>query len=172
MSNDIALLNVVGTYLFYFVEFVTFFIFSFIGSLLKEIYNTNSDVNHEFGAHRVISSTFVATLASMAFKAHYLDDPSWALMAFITFVFGLVGFEIFKNLSSIDGIKRMIKDFKEIMAGFSGSDSDDKPEQPEKKPKDGHHKSRFHGDIRGIPITPRINIHVSTDCEDKDEKKE
>ena len=118
MDVQLTLSNIVGDNVYCAIEFVSFFIFSFTGSLLKEIYNTNADNGHNFGAQNVLLSTIVATLCSVAFRNYFLiEQSSWGIMAFVSFVFGLIGFEIFVNLSSIDGIKKLVQDFKDIFIG-------------------------------------------------------
>ena len=91
---------------------------------MKEIYNTNSIYGYEFGPHRVISGTIASGLASLLIKTHYFGEKyGWALIAFGSFVLGLLGFEIFKNLCSIDGIYNLIDKFRGLMAIISGTGS-------------------------------------------------
>lgn len=116
MFDDITLASVVGIDISFVIEFIGCLIFSFSGSILKEIYNTNSIEGYNFDPHKVISSTMVAALASSVCKVYVLENPTWETMAFVTFTFGLLGFEIFKNLSSIEGIKKLIGDIKHIIS--------------------------------------------------------
>lgn len=126
--------------LYYIIEFVSYFIFSFTGSLLKEMYNTNSTNEHEFSSYNVIASTIIATLFTMAFKEFYFGgEQEWAIMAFLSFVFGLIGFELFITLSSINGIRKFlsttVEEAEPKTLGDTISDHQEKREQKRIVPK-------------------------------------
>jgi hypothetical protein len=129
--------SLIGNELYIFVEFVGCLLFSFIGSILKEVYNCNTIYNYEFAPHRVISSTIAATLAAVFIKTHYFgEEYGWALISFGFFTLGLLGFEIFKHLCSVEGIKHLISEFKDLMSFIANGESnhDDKKESvPESK---------------------------------------
>ena len=112
-----TLTGIVGVNVYYIIEFIGFFIFSFTGSFVKELYLTNtSNGEHEFVPYRVIMSTLIASFGSLAFKGYFLNTPehSWMIMIFVSFVFGLLGFEIFQRLSTIDGVKSLASDIHDI----------------------------------------------------------
>jgi hypothetical protein len=92
------------------VDFASYFIFSFIGSLLKEVYNTNSDREYAFEPYKVIISTMVASLLALAAKEYYSDFLSqyWGIMGIISLVLGFIGFELFRYISSIRGIRKIV----------------------------------------------------------------
>jgi hypothetical protein len=92
------------------VDFASYFIFSFIGSLLKEVYNTNSDREYAFEPYKVIISTMVASLLALAAKGYYNDFLSqyWGIMGIISLILGFIGFELFRYVSSIRGIRKII----------------------------------------------------------------
>ena len=120
MENNLSTL--IGSELFLFVEFIGCLLFAFIGSILKEIYNTNAVRGYVFGPHRVISSTIAASLTALLIKSHYFtDEYGWALIAFGSFTLGLLGYEIFKNLCTIEGICHLINKFKQLMGVISGT---------------------------------------------------
>lgn len=173
MLENITLTHVIGDNLFLLVEFIECLIFSFVGSLMKEIYNTNNIEKYEFEAYRVISSTIAASLATVAFKTYFLNDPDWTIIAFLTFTFGLLGFEIFKHLTSFEGIKRLINEFSEIIGSVKnlpmGSTSSRSGEVSQNEKKIEAHQG-FHGKVKGhVPIAPKINIrNASNDNNDKD----
>lgn len=100
----------------YIVEFVSYFVFAFTSSLLKEVYSANTIHNYRFAPYRVICSTILATIGTVALKEIYSQelDGLWGTTAFISTVFGLLGFEIFKHLTSIKGIKTLLKEVKDI----------------------------------------------------------
>jgi hypothetical protein len=114
--------TLIGSDLYLFVQFVGCLLFAFIGSILKEIYNTNAIHGYAFGPHRVISSTIAASLSALFIKTHYFSEEyGWALIAFGSFILGLLGYEIFKNLCSIEGIYHLIERFRELMGVISGA---------------------------------------------------
>ena len=98
------------------MEFVSYFIFAFTSSLLKEVYCANTIKNYQFGPYRVICSTIIATVGTLAVKEIYNEELEhlWGVTATICTIFGLLGFEIFKHLTSIAGIKSLIKEIKEV----------------------------------------------------------
>jgi uncharacterized protein YacL len=92
------------------VDFASYFIFSFIGSLLKEMYNTNSVKEYAFEPYKVIISTMVASLIALAVKEYYYDflNQYWGIMGIISLVLGFIGFELFRYISSIKGIRKIV----------------------------------------------------------------
>lgn len=131
----------------YIVEFLSYFIFAFTSSLLKEVYCANTIRNYNFGPYRVICSTIIATLGTMALKEIYSQELNglWGVTALISTVFGLLGFEIFKHLTSIAGIKSLLKEIKKIKDGASDIiEDDDYDEEIVRIKKDKHGKSIQH----------------------------
>ena len=115
MSNiDTALLNDIGYYFFYFIQYISFFIFSFIGALLREIYNTNIDLDYEFNPHKVISATFVSTFATITVRRFYPEFMDLEITITISFVIGLIGYELFTKLTSLEDIIEFIYRIKNI----------------------------------------------------------
>ena len=155
-----------GLNLYFVMEIIGYLIFTFIGSLLKEIFNTNSVGGYMFQAHRVISSTIAASTVSVALRSMYLEDQSYAVMVFISFTLGLLGFEIFKNLCSIDGIKKLISEFTSLYGLLTKLPNPDKTEidKPEKK---NEYDSPRSTDVNPSLI-PSIRIHPSKKHTDDD----
>lgn len=129
----------------YIAEFVSYFIFAFTSSLLKEVYSANTIRNYRFAPYRVICSTILATVGTIAVKEIYSQelDGLWGTTALISTVFGLLGFEIFKHLTSIKGIKSLLKEVKDIKDITNDiDDKDSKNERPMKEELYG--KSIYH----------------------------
>lgn len=93
-----------------FVNFASYFIFSFVGSLLKEMYVTNSNRKYRFEPYKVVISTIVASLIAVAVKEYYTEilDQYWGIMGIISLILGFIGFELFYYISSIRGIRKVI----------------------------------------------------------------
>jgi len=119
------------------LEFASYFIFSFVGSLLKEIHNTNTNENHTFEAYRVVTSTIVASFLDIGIKIYYADmlDTYWGLMAPISLVLGLIGFELFWYLSSITRLKKLLKFITSDEESSTKSTNDDDSNDENNKPK-------------------------------------
>lgn len=100
----------------YAVQFLSFFVLSFAGAFITEIHNANTRDNYEFAAYKVVNGTITATLLSFAVREYYWDSTisHWAIMIFISFILGLIGYELFTHLSSIAGIKALIHTHNEI----------------------------------------------------------
>lgn len=129
----------------YIVEFVSYFIFAFTSSLLKEVYCANTVKNYRFGPYRVICSTIIATIGTIALKEVYSQelDGLWGTTALISTVFGLLGFEIFKHLTSIKGIKSLLKEVKDIK-DITDDSNDNDDEEKVKVKKESRGKSIYH----------------------------
>lgn len=111
----------------YAVQFLSFFVLSFAGAFITEIHNANTRDKYEFAAYKVVNGTITATLLSFAVREYYWDSTisHWAIMIFISFILGLVGYELFTHLSSIAGIKALIHTQKEIRDDLNNTDEDD-----------------------------------------------
>lgn len=103
------------------LNFSVYFIFAFMGSFFKEIHLTNSIEDHDFQPHRIIIGTVVGDLSAIAIYTYFNEFLSqyWGLMSFISFVLGIIGYELFGYLSSISGITKLIK----IVTGKSDDNS-------------------------------------------------
>lgn len=114
--NDLILENTLHINVRYIIEFVSYFIFAFTSSLLKEIYCTNTIQRYVFGPYKVICSTVIATIGTVAFQEYFNEyiEGMWGVSAFISIIFGLLGFEIFKHFTSISGIKSLIIKLKSV----------------------------------------------------------
>ena len=93
------------------VQFVSFFILSFMGAIIKEIYNTNSASDHDFSAYKVFTGTILATILSIVVQDYCLEEYGWKLMVAVSFLLGLCSSELFEKITSLNGIKRIIELF-------------------------------------------------------------
>ena len=159
----VSLFSDVGANLYIVMEIIGYLIFTFIGSLLKEIFNTNSVEGYVFQAHRVISSTIAATITTSAISSLYMQEYSYPVIALMSFTLGLLGFELFKNLCSVKGIKQLISDFSEIYSALTKlpspnnhkTDSFNPPESSNEYNNNPPTPSSSNG------YTPHIRIHTT-----------
>jgi hypothetical protein len=144
------------------MEIIGYLIFTFIGSLLKEIFNTNSVNGYRFQAHRVISSTIAASIASGAIRSIYMQDYSYPVMAFLSFTLGLLGFELFKNLCSIKGIKKLISDFSKIYSALTELPNPNSSKDDNSNPEESlNTSSNPTKSLDNSGFVPTIRIHTS-----------
>lgn len=131
------ILNVLGFDVFYIIEIIGYFLFALIGSCLKEIYlfRIKHTTTHKGRMIRIVIGTIVATFLSLAFKDWFLPDRgTWKIMSFISFLFGVLGFDLFGKLSSIDGIKDLAKDIRDVKHIITHDDEEDSPNHDKEKP--------------------------------------
>lgn len=138
----------------YLLDFVLYFIFSFIGSLLKEIHNTNTIKGYEFQSYHVISSTIIASLITIVLDHYFSDtfDHYWGSLGLINFVIGLAGFDLFQKVSSVRGLLSIFMIFQGtppnevITEDNQPQEQVQQPTQEEKKetekPKEHHSEQR------------------------------
>ena len=98
------------------VQFISYFLFSFLGAFLKELHYANNKTDYEFAAYKVVYGTIVATFISVAFREYFIDDvySHWEIMAFVSLVFGMLGYELYGYLSTVDGFRNLISGVKDI----------------------------------------------------------
>jgi hypothetical protein len=140
----------------YLLDFVLYFIFSFIGSLLKEIHNTNTIKGYEFQSYHVISSTIIASLITIVLDHYFSDtfDHYWGSLGLINFVIGLAGFDLFERVSNVRGLISIIM----LLRGTPTDDvlqnlPEEEPipqEEPEKKKKRNRRKKNSNLKFRKI----------------------
>lgn len=136
MDHELVL-NVLGFNVFYIIEIIGYFLFALIGSCLKEVYlyRIRQTTTHKGRMIRIIIGTIVATFLSLAFKDLFLTDRgTWKVMSFISFLFGVLGFDLFGKLSSIDGIKDLARDIRDVKHIVTHDDEGDSPNHNKEKP--------------------------------------
>lgn len=139
MDQELVL-NVLGFNVYYIIEIVGYILFALIGSGLKEIYlyKIKHESTHTGRMWRIIIGTCVAMFLTMAVKDYLLhDEGTWKTMAFIGFFFGVLGFDLFGKLASIDGLKELAKDIHDIyITLFTYNKNEEKKEEDKKKEQD------------------------------------
>ena len=136
MDHELVL-NVLGFDVFYIIEIIGYFLFALIGSCLKEVYlyRIRQTTTHKGRMIRIIIGTIVATFLSLAFKDLFLTDRgTWKVMSFISFLFGVLGFDLFGKLSSIDGIKDLARDIRDVKHIVTHDDEGDSQNHNKEKP--------------------------------------
>ena len=153
----------------YLLDFVLYFIFSFIGSLLKEIHNTNTIKGYEFQAYHVVSSTIMASLITIVLDHYFSNqfDHYWGSLGLINFVIGLAGFDLFKRVSNVRGLISIIM----LLRGTPTDDvlqnlpeeepiPQEEPEKKETKPKEEKQQPKVPKNT-GPKVPDNINDYLS-----------
>lgn len=122
-------------------EYVGYFIFTFTGALLKEGIDANRKKGHKFSVLNIIASTVIGTLFALMFDQRVFGKSEWTYAAGVSFIFGLLGKELFEYFSSFEGIIEFVKMMKrlflvtQVIESDSDSGSDEESEDEDKKNK-------------------------------------
>ena len=138
--------------IYFAVQFVSFFLLTFMGSILKEIYDTNSSPDHEFSAYKVFNGTIVGTIMCIIIHEYYLDSYNWKLMVAVGFLTGLIGSEIFVRFSNIKGVKTIL----EVILNRKLPDIEESAEAKE-------NDAVSNKETTLVKQTPKVHIHLYKD---------
>lgn len=95
-------------------NFSFYLIIGSFGALLKDLYETLTDKNERIRLSEILIGGACATFICLFLKDKWLSDAGINTMVSICFVLGILGFEIFGNITSISKLKRFIKEVNEI----------------------------------------------------------
>lgn len=110
--NQEALIELAYNLLFYFV------IGSF-GSFIKDLYETLTKKNEKIRLGEIVVGGAFATFFCYGLQDTWLKDLSINLIVLITFICGILGFEIFGNIYTVDNFKDFIGKVIEFKSMFS-----------------------------------------------------
>jgi sensor histidine kinase YesM len=123
-----ALTNLITNFLFYFI------IGSF-GAFMKDLYETITKKNEKIRLGEVLIGGTSATFLCYGLQDSWLKGLSINLIVLITFVCGILGFEIFGNLTTISKFKQFIETVIEFKNRFKITYVDpNKPPSPPPSP--------------------------------------
>lgn len=99
----------------FYIEVLIIFIVSLLGSLCK-IYVVKTKSGFPLSLFKVLSATLTATIITISIEPFLMESvPSRAWFA-INFVIGMLGDDILKRLTSIEGTLSLIKDVRGTIA--------------------------------------------------------
>lgn len=142
----------------YLIDFSLYFIFSFIGSLLKEMHNANTVDDYDFQPYKVVTSTVVSSLISVALDEYFHDMINGArgMMGFTSLILGFCGFEIFRKISTLSGAISLFR-----LINGKGSEEDTKKfeedTKPEKKEVRSEERPKIQQRSQSPPIPPQYS---------------
>jgi hypothetical protein len=110
--NQEAVIELAYNLLFYFI------IGSF-GAFLKDLYETLTKKNEKIRLGEIIIGGACATFICYGLQDSWLKGLSLNLIVLITFICGILGFEIFGNLTTMEKFKDFIRRVIEFKSRFS-----------------------------------------------------
>lgn len=107
----------------FFLDGATYFLIAMIGAFVKDIYDTVSGTRPKIEIRRIFVSTTLSTFLIFAARGYLNDDLEVA----ITFILGVIGWELFSRICTINGLKRTLLSLKSLHTTLT-KDSVAKPE--------------------------------------------
>lgn len=88
-----------------------YFIIAMVGAFVKDIYDTYSGTRPRIEIYRIFVSTTLSTFLTFAAR-DYVGENS---LPAVNFVLGVIGWELFSRVSTIDGLVKTIKDGRQLL---------------------------------------------------------
>ena len=111
-----TLLDLIPSILFYFAV-------GTLGAFTKNTYETMTKQVRKIRLGEVLIGGIVTTIICIGLSDTVFKNFSLNLMAFVTFVLGGLGFEIFGNMTSIDKIRNLLAIVNEVRKGINSEES-------------------------------------------------
>lgn len=90
-------------------NFLFYFIIGSFGAFLKDLHETLTKKNEQIRLGEVLIGGACATFICLAVRdLSWFENKSIGFMSMLTFILGVVGFEIFGNLTTLDKLKTFI----------------------------------------------------------------
>jgi hypothetical protein len=90
------------------MNFLFYFIIGSFGAFLKDLYETMTKKNEQIRIGEVLIGGACATFICYGLQDTWLKDLSLNLVVLITFICGILGFELFGNLTTISKFRQLI----------------------------------------------------------------
>lgn len=94
----------------FFLDGATYFLIAMIGAFVKDIYDTVSGTRPRIEIRRIFVSTTLSTFLIFAARGYLNDDLEIA----ITFILGVIGWELFSRICTINGLKKTLLGLKNM----------------------------------------------------------
>lgn len=105
------------------LKLLFYFIVGTLGAFTKDLYETMTKKMEKIRLGEVLVGGIVAAIICYGLSDTWFKDFSLNTMFLITFVFGVLGFEIFGNITSITKIRNFLVIVDEIRKGIPPSES-------------------------------------------------
>lgn len=97
-----------------FYNFSFYLVLGSFGAFMKDLHETLTDKNERIRLSEILIGASSAAFICLYLKDKWLEDASINTMAAICFVLGILGFEIFGNVTSISKLKSFVKEVAEL----------------------------------------------------------
>ena len=91
-----------------FIDLIFIFVCCGIGSIIKDMYNTLTGKDTKVKLIRILISTIVSCFVMFSSEDILLKYMSTKVFMLISFISGLVGFEIASKLTSLDNVLKIL----------------------------------------------------------------
>ena len=83
------------------MNFLFILLFSFLGALIKDTYDTLTGKDIKVKVSRILISSFVSTIILFSLSDIILSKLTWKLFILPCFIGGVIGFELFGKINKV-----------------------------------------------------------------------
>lgn len=113
----------------FFLDGATYFLIAMIGAFVKDIYDTISGTRPKIGIKRIFVSTTLSTFLIFAARDYLSTDLEIA----VTFILGIIGWELFSRICTINGLKRTLLSLRHLHTSLTKEHTKSEEKQNEEK---------------------------------------
>jgi hypothetical protein len=113
------------------IEFCLIFFLAFLGSFAKDYMNLMNFSGKKMSIPIIIFSAFTASLAMFAISNYMKPYIGIRGLMFLSFTFGLFGFQLLKRISTIEGFFKLVRDTIDLVRDFVEFRKRDKKDKDE-----------------------------------------
>lgn len=113
----------------FFLDGTTYFLIAMIGAFVKDIYDTVSGTIPKIEIRRIFVSTTLSTFLIFAARGYLNSDLEIA----ITFILGVIGWELFSRICTINGLKRTLISLRNLHSTLTKEHTKPEEKQNEEK---------------------------------------
>ena len=100
----------INTFSMFCLDALTYFLIAMIGSLVKDVYDITVGIRSKFEIKKILVGTVLSVFTIFFFRGYLNTDWTIAL----TFILGVIGWELFSKISTIDGLTKTLIGFKRL----------------------------------------------------------
>lgn len=91
------------------MNFIFYFIIGFFGAFVKDLYGTITQRDKKIRLGRIFVGAMWTSFLFLFLEATWLSKASVNVIVFLAFLSGILGFELFGRISTIDGFQRTLR---------------------------------------------------------------
>jgi hypothetical protein len=100
----------IDSFSLFFLDALTYFLIAMLGSIVKDVYDITVGARNKFAVKEVFVSTILGVFIIFALRGYMNTD--WTIT--VTFILGVIGWELFSRISTIDGLTKTIIGIKNL----------------------------------------------------------